>query len=107
MSGAGGAFNIQHFPFNIQHFASSLIPPEAEPLPLWQAFRNDPARYMSERPVILIADDNQDVVMLLRSYLRPLESEVLVARDGEEALAVAQSRLPDVVLLDVMMPRRS
>ena len=62
---------------------------------------------MSERPVILIADDNQDVVMLLRSYLRPLDSEILVARDGEEALAVAQSRLPDVVLLDVMMPRRS
>jgi len=62
---------------------------------------------MGDRPVVLIADDNEDVVMLLKMYLRPLECEILVAKDGEEALAIAQSRLPDVVLLDVMMPRRS
>src|SRR6184192_4364396 len=62
---------------------------------------------MSEKPVLLIADDNEDVVQLLKVYLCPLDCEILVARDGEEALAVAQSRLPDVVLLDVMMPKRS
>jgi EAL domain-containing protein (putative c-di-GMP-specific phosphodiesterase class I)/DNA-binding response OmpR family regulator len=62
---------------------------------------------MSERPVVLIADDNEDVVLLLRTYLKPLECDIIVAGDGEEALAVAQSRLPDVVLLDVMMPKRS
>jgi len=62
---------------------------------------------MSERPVILIADDNEDVVLLLRTYLRPLDCEILVATDGEEALTVAQARLPDLVLLDVMMPKRS
>lgn len=62
---------------------------------------------MSDRPVLLIADDNDDVVLLLQNYLKPLDCEILVARDGEEALAVAQARLPAVVLLDVMMPRRS
>ena len=62
---------------------------------------------MSERPVILIADDNEDVVLLLRTYLRPLDCEILIATDGEEALTVAQARLPDLVLLDVMMPKRS
>ncbi|HEU4521244.1 MAG TPA: EAL domain-containing protein [Thermoanaerobaculia bacterium] len=62
---------------------------------------------MSERPVVLIADDDDDVVALLKTYLRPLECEILQARDGEEALAVAQTKLPDVVLLDVMMPKRS
>ena len=62
---------------------------------------------MGDRPVLLIADDNEDVVMLLKMYLRPLDCEILVAKDGEDALAVAQTRLPDVVLLDVMMPRRS
>src|SRR3954452_13196633 len=62
---------------------------------------------MGDRPVVLIADDNDDVVALLKSYLRPLNCEILVAKDGEEALAVAQTRLPEVVLLDVMMPRRS
>jgi EAL domain-containing protein (putative c-di-GMP-specific phosphodiesterase class I)/CheY-like chemotaxis protein len=59
------------------------------------------------RPVVLIADDDEEVALLLRSYLKPLDCEVLFARDGEEALAVAQSRLPGVVLLDVMMPKRS
>ena len=62
---------------------------------------------MSERPVVLIADDNDDVVLLLRTYLRPLDCEILVALDGEEALTIAQARLPDLVLLDVMMPKRS
>ncbi|HJQ36420.1 MAG TPA: EAL domain-containing protein [Thermoanaerobaculia bacterium] len=59
------------------------------------------------RPVVLIADDDEEVAALLRMYLRPLEAEILTARDGEDALAVAQSRLPDAVLLDVMMPKRS
>ena len=59
------------------------------------------------RPLVLIADDEEDVVQLLKVYLRPLDCEVLVAHDGEEALAIAQARLPDVVLLDVMMPKRS
>ena len=62
---------------------------------------------MAERPVLLIADDDDDVVRLLRLFLRPLDCEILTARDGEEALAVAQERLPDVVLLDVMMPKRT
>ena len=62
---------------------------------------------MSERPVVLIADDNDDVVLLLKTYLRPLDCDILVADDGEEALAIAQTRLPDLVLLDVMMPKRS
>ena len=59
------------------------------------------------RPVVLIADDDEEVALLLRSYLKTLDCEVLFARDGEEALAIAQSRLPGVVLLDVMMPKRS
>jgi EAL domain-containing protein (putative c-di-GMP-specific phosphodiesterase class I)/FixJ family two-component response regulator len=62
---------------------------------------------MAERPVVLIADDNDDVVMLLKSYLRPLDCDFISARDGDEALAIAQTRLPDIVLLDVMMPKRS
>ena len=62
---------------------------------------------MAERPVLLIADDDEDVQCLLTLYVRPLDCEVLTARDGEEALAIAQTRLPDLVLLDVMMPKRS
>lgn len=59
------------------------------------------------RPVVLIADDDHALAQLLKVFLRPLNCDVLIAHDGEEALAVAQTRLPDVVLLDVMMPKRS
>ncbi|HEU5162229.1 MAG TPA: EAL domain-containing response regulator [Thermoanaerobaculia bacterium] len=63
---------------------------------------------MSSNPAtILIADDDPHVVELLRFFLRPLEAEILTASDGEEALAVAQEHLPHVVLLDVLMPKRS
>jgi EAL domain-containing protein (putative c-di-GMP-specific phosphodiesterase class I)/CheY-like chemotaxis protein len=62
---------------------------------------------MTDRPVVLIADDNDDVAMLLKSYLRPLDCDFITARDGDEALAIAQSQLPALVLLDVMMPKRS
>jgi EAL domain-containing protein (putative c-di-GMP-specific phosphodiesterase class I)/DNA-binding response OmpR family regulator len=62
---------------------------------------------MSDRPLVLIADDDDDVVQLLKVYLRPLDCDFVQARDGEEALAIAQTRLPAVVLLDVMMPKRS
>jgi EAL domain-containing protein (putative c-di-GMP-specific phosphodiesterase class I)/CheY-like chemotaxis protein len=60
-----------------------------------------------ERSLVLIADDEEDVVELLKAFLKPLDCEIAVAYDGEEALAIAQARLPSVVLLDVMMPKRS
>ncbi|HEX9406345.1 MAG TPA: EAL domain-containing protein [Thermoanaerobaculia bacterium] len=62
---------------------------------------------MSDRPLVLIADDDDDVVQLLKVYLRPLDCDFVQAKDGEEALAIAQTRLPTVVLLDVVMPKRS
>lgn len=62
---------------------------------------------MSDRPLVLIADDDDDVIQLLKIYLRPLNCDFIQAKDGEEALSLAQARLPNVVLLDVMMPKRS
>ena len=62
---------------------------------------------MADQSVLLIADDDEDVQNLLKQFLRPLDCEILLARDGEQALAMAQARLPDLVLLDVMMPKRS
>ena len=62
---------------------------------------------MPDRPLLLIADDDEDVQRLLTMYVRPLHCQVLTARDGEEALSIAQTRLPDLVLLDVTMPKRS
>lgn len=56
---------------------------------------------------VLIADDEPNIVAALEYLLQQGGYEVLVARNGEEALAVLQEHNPDLVLLDVMMPRMS
>ncbi|HMN40962.1 MAG TPA: response regulator [Phycisphaerales bacterium] len=56
---------------------------------------------------ILIVDDNRQNVELLEAYLEELGADVRTAGDGLEALAAVAERQPDVILLDVMMPRMS
>jgi DNA-binding response OmpR family regulator len=56
---------------------------------------------------VLIADDEANIVTSLEYLMRESGYEVRVARDGDEALAQVDSFHPDLVLLDVMMPRRS
>ena len=60
---------------------------------------------MSRR--ILIVDDEPNIVTSLEFLMRKSDYEVLVARNGEEALQLAESFRPDIVVLDVMMPQRS
>ncbi|HNO79762.1 MAG TPA: response regulator transcription factor [Phycisphaerae bacterium] len=55
---------------------------------------------------ILIAEDEPDMAMGLRDNLQFEGYEVIVAADGEEALEKANSERPDLILLDVMMPKR-
>jgi CheY-like chemotaxis protein len=57
------------------------------------------------RPLILIADDNEDNCELYAHYLRATGFRVVKARDGAEAIAIARRRRPDVVVLDLHMPR--
>ena len=56
---------------------------------------------------VLIADDEPNIVTSLEFLMKHSGYEVAIARNGEEALALVESFLPDLVLLDVMMPRRS
>lgn len=56
---------------------------------------------------VLIVDDNAQNVELLQAYLEDLPVEILVARDGLEALDVVAQNIPDLILLDIMMPRMS
>jgi DNA-binding response OmpR family regulator len=56
---------------------------------------------------VLIADDEANIVISLEYLLQRDGYHVLVARDGQEALDTVQLMTPDLVLLDVMLPRLS
>ena len=56
---------------------------------------------------ILVVDDNEQNLELIVAYLEDLDFSVLKAVDGIEALAKVSESVPDLILLDVMMPRMS
>jgi DNA-binding response OmpR family regulator len=62
---------------------------------------------MSEPAKVLVADDEPHLLRLVQYRLEREGYEVLTASDGDEALAKAREALPDLCVLDVMMPRRS
>jgi DNA-binding response OmpR family regulator len=55
---------------------------------------------------VLIVDDEPNIVLSLEFLMKQQGYETRVARDGEEALAEVERFRPDLVLLDVMLPRR-
>ncbi len=57
------------------------------------------------RASVLIVDDDDDVAELLAEVVQSLGHSVRVARDGKEGLCKIEEQLPDVVLLDVEMPK--
>lgn len=59
----------------------------------------------SEWPKVLVAEDDASVRMTIEFILEDEGFRVVVAEDGEQALSLALSELPDVILLDQMMPK--
>jgi DNA-binding response OmpR family regulator len=56
---------------------------------------------------ILLVDDDPEIVESMRTVLESRGYEILVARDGNQGLAMAETETPDLVVLDMMMPKRS
>lgn len=56
---------------------------------------------------ILIADDEPDILEIISFHLFKLGYEVATAKDGSEAIEKAKSFLPDCIILDIMMPKRT
>lgn len=63
-----------------------------------------PMTEIQEQPVILIVDDNAINLQLLFETLDGRGYQLLAARSGEEALRIAHKSIPDLILLDIMMP---
>jgi DNA-binding response OmpR family regulator len=61
----------------------------------------------TQRKRILLVDDDPEIIESLRYALESKGYEILVARDGNQGLAMAERETPDLVILDMMMPKRS
>ncbi len=58
-----------------------------------------------QKSKILLVDDNEITLKLIKRYIEDCEYDVFVAGDGEECLNMVRDNPPDIILLDVMMPK--
>ena len=60
-----------------------------------------------ENRLILVVDDDPDILATVQQALRSEGAQTLSARDGNQAVHLAESKHPELVVLDMMLPRRS
>lgn len=58
-------------------------------------------------PTVLVVDDNETNVELICMHLKPFQYQITKAYDGEQALEIVENNPPDLILLDLMMPKMS
>ena len=61
----------------------------------------------NEVSTVLVVDDNQQNLELLCAYLEDLECNTIAASNGEQAIEIVKKTPPDLILLDIMMPKMS
>jgi two-component system, sensor histidine kinase and response regulator len=80
----------------------SLVPPTSKPHIILSS--DGSCRTVDHPRTILVVDDNQDNLTILRTFLEARGYDVAEAQDGRSALAKLEEVKPELVLLDVMMP---
>jgi DNA-binding response OmpR family regulator len=68
---------------------------------------DEPAASRSRPATILVVDDTPEILALVETRLRRRGFDVMTAADGDAALDAARTRPPDLVVLDIMMPKRN
>lgn len=58
-----------------------------------------------DKKYILIVEDERDMVSVLKSRLSKIGYDIIVSYDGQEGLALAQRHNPDLIILDLMLPK--
>ncbi|MBN1973249.1 MAG: response regulator [Sedimentisphaerales bacterium] len=69
--------------------------------------QNNTDKSKQKQPMILVVDDNQQNLELLQAYLEDVDCSTIPAHNGLEALEIVRKNPPDLILLDVMMPKMS
>jgi len=95
--GVGSCFAI-----DLYCAASTPSPPQS-PIPNPQSPIPNPQSPISN-PLILLAEDNEANISTISSYLRAKGYRILLAKNGWEAIALAQSENPNLILMDIQMP---
>lgn len=67
----------------------------------------DTAATATQQSTVLLVDDDPEIVEAIRYALESSGFRVVVARDGNQGLALAERESPDLMILDMMMPKRS
>ena len=60
---------------------------------------------MAEKPCLLLVDDEHSIIKMVGKRLEVSGFNIIIAMDGEEALTKAQTEHPDLIILDLMMPK--
>ncbi len=95
--GVGSCFTID---LPVGGTCSSLINLQPPSLPQPEPAQSD--QVIS--PLILLVEDNEDNIITVATYLEVTGNRLLVARNGEEALALVEAENPDLILMDIQMP---
>src|SRR6476469_3408116 len=80
---------------------------ESTSIPSNQAVNNPNNETFITQSTVLIVDDNPQNIELLQAFLESLPVKIVTAIDGVDALEKVAQHNPDLILLDVMMPRMS
>jgi DNA-binding response OmpR family regulator len=91
----------------VKHFKKWYI--NSSGVEAWAAeskHRQEHAREERMAKSILVVEDEPNIVLSLQFLMKKAGFDVRVASDGEQALAAVEERAPDLILLDVMIPKR-
>jgi PAS domain S-box-containing protein len=87
-----------------QLIQSNGSPGDGKPAEANQPAKIENLKHRDAQPRILLAEDNEDNINLFQDYLQVQGFQVVVARNGSEAIERAQGEQPDLILMDLQMP---
>jgi DNA-binding response OmpR family regulator len=68
---------------------------------------DEPSKAATAKKRVLLVDDDPEIIEAIRYALETKGYQIFIARDGNQGLAMAEREDPDLVILDMMMPKRS
>ncbi|MDY7023082.1 MAG: response regulator [Cyanobacteriota bacterium] len=91
------------FTITLHNVISSPVSTNTEDLPQPNLEVDEPQ--LETSPLILLAEDNEANIVTVLTYLKTQGYRTIIAKDGEEAINLAQSETPDLILMDISMPK--